>query len=471
MFYRYFIYCLALHWENNHPLAYEVIQEGENVTLNYSWPEGNKLEVSWFKDSTLISRCDSSFSCTDFISSYSKTIVRRSNFTEVVDISIHIPFATRLSSGLWRLQNTGLKRNTILKSFALQVFANGDAIECINKTNDCNFTVVCSLQRVYPQAECRASVRLNERECFSGNSNLATNSEMVRETTYFESNCTIAMAYIIFRPSVVDVDVSMYPNVTGKEDDAKLGLQKSFRLQLDNVNKGSLTCARLRPADRRLICKASRLEPDAEETMSTKTSHAQNNVTVATPKDEPPSFSCEHEVHQNVIINCSATSKYQLQDCIFYIAAEEGNELIKKVGNIIATRDSSLKEASRIQQCSIEIPLERIGNDIYDVEVRMLFNTSGGNIISEGRFVVVIDLAKLEQADGSNQFNIIIVIVPIITIFLLLLGILLFKHLHRKQTSQNPRVRKYSRRRYGDTVLNREGSREDSMYATIDEDL
>ncbi|KAK6964353.1 hypothetical protein BgiMline_031576 [Biomphalaria glabrata] len=469
MFYRYFIYCLAFHWENNHPQAYQIIEEGEDVTLSYSWPEGNKLEVSWFKDSTLISRCDSSFSCTDFISNYSKTIVRRSNFTEDVDISIHIPFATRLSSGLWRLQNTGLRRNTILKSYALQVIAKGDAIECIHEMNDCNFTVVCSLRRVYPQAECRASVRLNERECYSGNSNLATNSEMIKENDYFESNCTIAMSYIIFRPSVVDVDVSMYPNVTGKEDDAKVGHRKSFQFKLDNVNSGSVACARFRPADRQLICKAPRVDHGIDDISLIKSSQVQNNSTVATPKAEPPSFSCEHEVQNNVIINCSATSKYRLEECIFYIAAEEENELIKKVGNIIATRDSRLDEASRIQQCSIEIPLERIGNEIYDVEVRMLFNTSAGNIVSEGHFVFVIDLANLEQEDGSKQFYIIIgLTVPIITIFLVILAIFLVKYSHRKKTTQNPHVRKYNHRRNGNTVLNREDSIEDSLYVTVD---
>ncbi|KAK6964357.1 hypothetical protein BgiMline_031580 [Biomphalaria glabrata] len=107
--------CLIYKDAQSHPC--ERIEEGKRLILRVilQSKDGHLQEVSWFKNSTLVSTCDSQLRCRDFIQNYSRTAATKPNDTGDINISLTISNITRLSSGLWELQKTGLQRNQVLE--------------------------------------------------------------------------------------------------------------------------------------------------------------------------------------------------------------------------------------------------------------------------------------------------------------------------------------------------------------------
>ncbi|KAH9487717.1 hypothetical protein Btru_069094 [Bulinus truncatus] len=218
-------------------------EEHQSTTLTYLWLTSYNQwpDVSWFKDSIVLSKCNSTPKCVDYIPNFSRTTAEMLNDT-MTRITVSIKNVTLSASGVWRLQYVGLQQNDVLMSCYLHVYSKGTDVNCSHKVYSGSFIIRCSAQRIYPKALCKAIVQNNGKMCTNSKIKDVTNEEMIKGLRYYNSTCIVEVNYQVDRKWRFDVLVFIYPNVTGDENDVQYGISETVPVEIDKPTETTNLC-------------------------------------------------------------------------------------------------------------------------------------------------------------------------------------------------------------------------------------
>ncbi|KAK0066857.1 polymorphic transmembrane cluster 2 transmembrane protein 2 [Biomphalaria pfeifferi] len=213
----------------------------ENKSYNFDFIlQPSIFDLSEFqilKDHVLVSAGDTDLSFIDYFEFIAKTDVSRASDGRVL-VRMILHNVTRRDQGTWssKYYRGGRLYRSQELNCQLKTFVKPQDVSCQNQLNGGRLNIQCSTLKVFPEAVC--VIRVSDYAS-SAKQELSTKHthEMFLEgnDSYIRSACHISIDLSTMYLKDLDVDITMYPNVTNTLDDLNYGAVKSLHYKLINA--------------------------------------------------------------------------------------------------------------------------------------------------------------------------------------------------------------------------------------------
>ncbi|XP_055867062.1 uncharacterized protein LOC129922899 isoform X2 [Biomphalaria glabrata] len=210
-------------------------QENKSYNFNDFILQPSIFDLSEFqilKDHMVVSAGDTDLSFIDYFEAIVKTDVSRASDGRV-SVRMTLQNVTRRDQGTWssKYYRGGRLYRSRELNCQLKTFFIPQDVTCQNQLNGGRLNIQCSTHKVFPKAVCVFRV--------SDFAELTTENtyEMFLEgnDSYFRSTCHISIDLTTRHLKDLDVDITMYPNITNRLQDIHYGAVKSLHYKLINA--------------------------------------------------------------------------------------------------------------------------------------------------------------------------------------------------------------------------------------------
>ncbi|CAL1531161.1 unnamed protein product, partial [Lymnaea stagnalis] len=117
--------------------------------------------------------------------------------------------------------------------YSPKVIAKVHTIACYKNQSKDLLMATCLINKIYPEAECRFSIVFNEiYQIFTGYKISRNTMQIADDPIYYKTTCTLTISRRKLSHGIYDIDVTMYPNITGNNGDIKFGAKTKFSFNI-----------------------------------------------------------------------------------------------------------------------------------------------------------------------------------------------------------------------------------------------
>ncbi|XP_013074996.2 uncharacterized protein LOC106061404 isoform X1 [Biomphalaria glabrata] len=215
----------------------------ENKAYNFDFiVQPSLFDLSEFqimKDDVVVSIGDTDLHFIDYFKSTVQTGVFR-GIDRTLSVKLTIHNVTRRDQGTWStsyLHNGRMHLSQELNCY-LKTFVIPKTVSCKNYVHGGRLDIQCIALGIFPEGIC--VVRLsNNRGSIKQQTTTEYRHEMMLEgnDSYFRSACLLSIDLSTFTQKDLDIDITMYPNVTNTLEDSNYGAVKSLHYKLITLQK------------------------------------------------------------------------------------------------------------------------------------------------------------------------------------------------------------------------------------------
>ncbi|CAL1527423.1 unnamed protein product [Lymnaea stagnalis] len=213
------------------------IEEGRECNLLFEWNVNSSNTGFYVENQELYVSCCNQISlhCENkFPTRYISTLLRNSSRL-ILNINITETNCNHLhSSGKWTLRYNNTEKEFL--SCIVNIFSRATEVNCTTLETKEMLNITCFTYRLFPQGKC--GFHTNVPEINEMLPTLQVNYSYTKETfpeekTYFTTTCFILIPLNKFGNGLHKISVSMYPNVTGFDQDIIFGRNTTLEVELD----------------------------------------------------------------------------------------------------------------------------------------------------------------------------------------------------------------------------------------------
>ncbi|KAK0066852.1 hypothetical protein Bpfe_003587 [Biomphalaria pfeifferi] len=294
----------------------------ENKAYNFDFiVQPSLFDLSEFqimKDDVVVSIGDTALHFIDYFKSIVQTDVFR-GIDGTLSVKLTIHNVTRRDQGKWStsyLHNGRMHLSQELNCY-LKTFVMPKTVSCKNYVHGGRLDIQCIALGIFPEGIC--VVRLsNNRGSIKQQRTTEYSHEMMKEgsDSYFRSACLLSIDLSIFTQKDLDIDITMYPNVTNALEDSNYGAVKSLHYKLRNVEAPiPRDCLELPINATHVLCAYGEIintppeEADVTVKQDLPLDNSLTDIITTTLISEGVLGSCDIHTDEDVFVTCSVKHK------------------------------------------------------------------------------------------------------------------------------------------------------------------
>ncbi|CAL1535050.1 unnamed protein product [Lymnaea stagnalis] len=214
------------------------------------------------KDETPMTNCLLPNNCTDYIRDYRTTLFVNET-SQVISITVTMYNVTRkrtYKNGI----NWFIVYNFNVSKFICKIliFARIKSISCNTQMLDDTLNIICIASNIYHETQCDISVKHTEKKKnMISIQSINNNREMSSsEKTVFKTVCSVFISREDLSPGQYEAVVTMYPNITGTNDDKQFSTVHSLSVNLEYPSITVKNCPEIIEENTEVTCTCERTD-------------------------------------------------------------------------------------------------------------------------------------------------------------------------------------------------------------------